>query len=66
MDGAGTGAPSLTPGARAEPLPIRVVVVTMFEPGADTGDQPGEFQAWVERFPLPVVLPFPQGYRDLR
>ena len=58
--------PSLMPGARAEPTPIRVVVVTMFEPGADTGDQPGEFQAWVERFPLPVVLPFPQGYRDLR
>ena len=58
--------PSLMPGARAEPTPIRVVVVTMFEPGADTGDQPGEFQAWVERLPLPVVLPFPQGYRDLR
>jgi purine nucleoside permease len=46
--------------------PIRVVVVTMFEPGADTGDQPGELQAWVERFPLPVVLPFPQGGHHLR
>ena len=38
----------------------------MFEPGADTGDRPGEFQAWVERLPLAGVLPFPQGYRDLR
>ena len=35
--------PSLMPGAGAEPTPIRVVVVTMFEPGADMGDQPGEF-----------------------
>ena len=25
-------------------LPVRVVVVTMFEIGADTGDKPGEFQ----------------------
>jgi purine nucleoside permease len=49
-----------------EPIPIRVVVVTMFEPGEDTGDRPGEFQAWVERLPLPRKLPFPQGYRDLR
>ncbi len=52
--------------ARATPLPIRVVVVTTFEIGADTGDAPGEFQAWVERLPLPEAVPFPQGYRDLR
>jgi hypothetical protein len=38
----------------------------MFEPGEDTGDRPGEFQAWVGRLPLPKKLPFPQGYRDLR
>jgi purine nucleoside permease len=48
------------------PLPIRVVVVTTFERGADTGDDPGEFQYWVERLPLPDALPFPQGYRHLR
>ncbi len=53
-------------GAAAAPLPIRVVVVTTFEIGADTGDAPGEFQEWVERLPLPEVVPFPQGYRDLR
>ena len=38
----------------------------MFERGADTGDAPGEFQYWVERNKLDRVVPFPQGYRDLR
>ncbi len=54
--------------ARAESaaLPIRVVVVTTFEPGADTGDVPGEFQYWVERLPLPDVIALPQAYRHLR
>lgn len=46
--------------------PVKVVVVTMFERGADTGDQPGEFQYWVEREKLDRVYAFPQGYRDLR
>jgi purine nucleoside permease len=50
----------------AAPIPVRVVVVTTFEPGEDTGDVPGEFQFWVERLPLPETLPFPQGYRHLR
>lgn len=47
-------------------IPVRVVVVAMFEPGEDEGDRPGEFQYWVERLPLAERLPFPQGYRDLR
>jgi purine nucleoside permease len=47
-------------------LPVRVVVVTTFEIGNDTGDTPGEFQAWVERLPLPQVLPFPLGNHALR
>jgi purine nucleoside permease len=47
-------------------LPVRVVVVTTFELGNDTGDMPGEFQAWVERLPLPQTLPFPLGSRPLR
>lgn len=47
-------------------IPVRVVVVTMFERGADTGDEPGEFQYWVEREKLDRVLPFAQGNRDLR
>ena len=52
---------------RAEtPIPVKVVVVAMFEPGEDTGDRPGEFQYWVEREALTEIYPFPQGYRDLR
>jgi purine nucleoside permease len=50
----------------AEPVPIRVVVVTTFEQGEDTGDAPGEFQNWVERLPLKEIIPFPQGYHALR
>ncbi len=50
----------------AEPIPIKVVVVTMFEKGEDVADKPGEFQNWVEKLPLPESIPFPQGYRDLR
>lgn len=48
-----------------KPIPIKVVIVTMFERGADTGDQPGEFQFWVEREKLDRVYKF-QGVRDLR
>jgi len=47
-------------------LPIRVVVVTTFEIGKDSGDTAGEFQEWVEKLPLNEVAPFPQGYHALR
>src|SRR5450432_3819723 len=47
-------------------IPVKVVVVAMFERGADTGDEPGEFQFWVERNHLDRIIPFPQGYHDLR
>jgi len=47
-----------------EPLPVKVVVVTMFEIGEDTGDRAGEFQLWKERRDLTEVLPF-HGWRDL-
>jgi len=33
----------------ADPIRPKVIVVATFEVGADTGDQPGEFQYWVER-----------------
>src|SRR5277367_4393078 len=56
-------APSL---AKHQPIPIKVVVVTMFEAGADTGDRPGELQYWVERNHLDQILPFPQAYHGLR
>src|ERR1700728_2742733 len=56
-------APSQT---KEPPIPIKVVIVTMFEAGADTGDRPGELQYWVERNHLDKILPFPQAYHDLR
>ena len=54
---------SLTAHAAAE---VKVVVVSMFEHGALTGDRPGEFQFWVERLPLPVEHDFPAGPYPLR
>lgn len=50
----------------AHPWPVRAVVVTTFEIGADTGDVPGEFQLWVEREHLDEVVPFPGGVHPLR
>jgi len=47
------------------PLPVKVVLVTMFEIGADTGDRPGEFQLWKERRNFDVVMPFPHSHHDL-
>ena len=54
---------SLTAHAAAE---VKVVIVSMFEHGALTGDRPGEFQFWVERLPLPVEHDFPAGPYPLR
>jgi purine nucleoside permease len=50
----------------AAPVPVKVVVIALFEPGADQGDTPGEYQYWVEREHLNHVYPFPQGFHDLR
>jgi purine nucleoside permease len=52
--------------ARPRPIPVKVVVVTMFEVGADTGDAPGELQYWVERDHLDAVYPLPAGYHAVR
>src|ERR1700683_5225433 len=52
--------------SKDKPIPVKVVVITMFERGADTGDEPGELQYWVERNHLDRILPFPQGFHDLR
>jgi purine nucleoside permease len=52
--------------AIAAPIPVKVVVISLFEPGADQGDTPGEYQYWVEREHLDRIFPFPQGYHDLR
>lgn len=55
-----------SPALAQPPIEVKVVVVTMFERGADTGDQPGEFQYWVERERLDRVFRLPQGWRDPR
>ena len=41
-----------------QPIEVKVVVVTMFEIGADSGDTAGEFQLWHERQKLNERLPF--------
>jgi purine nucleoside permease len=60
------GGASQLQSANAEPAPIevKIVLVTMFERGADTGDAPGEFQLWNERRHLDQIFPF-QGEHDL-
>ena len=50
----------------ATKIPVKVVVVTMFEYGEVTGDKAGEFQLWTEREKLNHVYPFPLGNYDLR
>jgi purine nucleoside permease len=44
----------------------KVMVVTTFEIGADTGDKPGEFQFWVEREGLTNSLQVPGLDRPVR
>ncbi len=46
-------------------LPVKIVLVTMFERGADEGDDPGEFQFWKERRQLDQRLAFPHAHHDL-
>lgn len=49
-----------------KPIPIKVVVVAMFERGEDTGNVPGEYQLWVEREHLDEVISVPTGYHHVR
>ena len=51
---------------QTSPIRVKVVLVTMFERGEDTGDAPGEFQLWVEREHLDQILPLPSGYHHVR
>ncbi|QXD23236.1 purine nucleoside permease [Opitutia bacterium ISCC 51] len=55
------GCLSLTAQA-ADPIPIKVVVLTMFE---HEGERPGERQFWIERLNLDQRLPFPAGRSDI-
>lgn len=43
-------------------IQVRVVVVTTFEIGKDSGDMAGEFQNWVEKLPLKEEIPAPGTY----
>ncbi|MEO0509740.1 MAG: purine nucleoside permease [Verrucomicrobiota bacterium] len=43
--------------------PVKVVLVSMFEIGEDTGDIPGEFQFWIERNEVEKIEA-PLGWRD--
>jgi len=52
--------------APVSPIHVKVVVVTMFERGNDTGDAPGEFQFWVEREHLDQVFDLPAGFHHAR
>jgi purine nucleoside permease len=52
--------------AEPRPIPVKVVVVAMFEVGADTGDQPGELQYWVERDHLDRIFELPAAYHAVR
>ena len=52
--------------AKPRPIPVKVVVVAMFEAGEDTGDQPGELQFWVERDHLDRVYSMPAAYHAVR
>ena len=51
--------------APTKPMQVKVVVVTMFEVGADTGDVPGEFQLWFEREKLTKRFPLPAAFHDV-
>ena len=52
--------------AKDRPIPIKVVVIAAFEIGAETGDTPGEFQHWVERYPLSRTVKIPGVERPAR
>jgi purine nucleoside permease len=57
---------ALAAAAKSSLIAVKVVVVTMFELGADTGDAPGELQYWVERDHLDRVYPLAAGYHAVR
>ena len=61
--GLGPGSAEDTDGVQK--IPVRVVLVTMFEIGEDEGDQAGEFQLWKERRALNERFAFPQSHHDL-
>lgn len=51
---------------KVTPIPVKAIVIANFEPGADTGDAPGEFQLWAEREHLDEVIPLKGPLHPLR
>ena len=47
-------------------IPVKVVIIAMFEVGNDTSDMPGELQYWVERDHLDKIYPTPAAYHSIR
>lgn len=45
----------------ADQIAIKVIVLSGFEVGDDTGDAPGEFQYWAEREKHPATRLLPSG-----
>lgn len=60
---AATAAALLAAAPRYKP---KVVIVVTFERGADTGDEPGEYQYWVEREKLTTLIPFTTPFPHVR
>ena len=56
---------ALAASVHAAPIPVKVVVVTMFETGEDSGDDAGEFQRRNERQKLGQVFPAPHMHHDI-
>lgn len=52
--------------AGGTPIPVKAVVVAMFERGTVNDGNPGEFELWVQNEKLDRVFPFPLGWSDLR
>lgn len=60
----GLSAASADAAKATHPIEIASVVLVAYEVGKDTGDFPGELQAWADT--IPRTLPFPAGERGLR
>ncbi len=58
--------PLLAQSAARAVIRPKVVIVGNFEVGADTGDEPGELQLWVEREHLDRVIPVPGAFHPVR
>jgi len=52
-------------GPCAHSLPVKIVIVSLFEIGEDSGDAAGEFQLWKARRGLTQRIPLPQSFHDL-